>query len=176
MGKKLGSGGFCDVFQIDEMKLDSKGSDAHEEKIRDKIEEYHTRGWMSKTCIRNGSARYAVKLLSKKSMADEFLYEQGITDLAMEANFLAVIQHSNIIKVRGFRLGNFCQDGMFIMMDRLYETLDKAIVKWREQNKKYTGLIAGLKGGKEKAQELHTDRLQYGYDLASAFEHLHEKK
>lgn len=175
-GKKLGEGGFCSVFEVTALNLGSEGADAHEEKHKSEIEEFHTRKYMSMTCIRKDEARYAVKRLSEKSLGDETLYEKGTADLAFEANFLAVIQHSNIIKVRGFRLGDFCSDGMFIMMDRLYDTLDQAIGKWREQEQKYTSFTGKLKGGKDKSLDLLADRMHFACDLASAFGHLHDMK
>lgn len=176
IGKKLGEGGFCSVYEVTSLDLDSDEADDLENKHIDEIEEYRTREHMAATCVRRNESRYAVKRLSSRSLGDKNLYEKGIADLAFETHFLAVIQHSNIIKVRGFALGNFCSDGHFIMMDRLYDTLEQAIVRWREQQNKYTSLAGKMKKGKEKAEDLLTDRMHFACDLASAFEHLHSKK
>jgi hypothetical protein len=164
------------VFEVTSLDLDSSEADALEDSHKDEIEEYHTRKYMSATCVRKNEPRYAIKRLSERSLGDKILYEKGIADLAMETQFLAVIQHANIIKVRGFALGDFCSDGMFIMMDRLYDTLEQSIGKWREQLKKYTSLTGKMKKGKEKAEDLLADRMHFACDLASAFEHLHSKK
>lgn len=175
-GKKLGEGGFCEVFEVTSLDLSSDEADALEEKHKSEIEEFHTRKYMSMTCIRKDEARYAVKRLSARSLADATLFEKGIADLAFEAHFLSVIHHPNIIKVRGFCIEDFCSDRFFIMMDRLYDTLDTAIISWREKNKKFTSLMGAMKGGKEKAQELLADRLNFAWDLANAMEHLHKMK
>mmetsp|Transcript_5653 Transcript_5653/g.10720 ORF Transcript_5653/g.10720 Transcript_5653/m.10720 type:complete len:411 (+) Transcript_5653:159-1391(+) len=175
-GKKLGEGGFCEVFEVTSLVLSSSEADSLEQKHKSEIEEFHTRKYMSMTCIRKNEARYAVKRLSARSLADPTLYEKGIADLAFEAHFLSVIHHSNIIKVRGFYIEDFCSDRFFIMMDRLYDTLDKAIVTWKEKNNKYNSLMGVMKGGKEKAQELFADRMNFAWDLANAMDHLHKMK
>jgi serine/threonine protein kinase len=175
-GKKLGEGGFCEVFEVTSLDLSSSEADSLEQRHRSEIEEFHTRKYMSMTCIRKDEARYAVKRLSARTLADPTLYEKGIADLAFEAHFLSVIHHPNIIKVRGFCIEDFCSDRFFIMMDRLYDTLDTAIVGWREKNKKYSSLMGAMKGGKEKAQELFADRMNFAWDLANAMDHLHKMK
>ncbi len=175
LGKLLGTGSFCSVYEVNKLNLTSEEASLLEERQAE-MENHHRREFMSMACIRNGEARYAVKRLSEKSLADEELFQKAVADLATEARFLAVIQHPNIIKVRGFGLGDFCSDKFFIMMDRLYDTLEDAIRKWREENKKYKGFLSAMRGGKQKAEELFIDRMNFSWDLSSAFQHLHENK
>jgi len=171
--KLLGKGGFCNVYEVAELQLSSEDAALAEAQ---EIEEFHTRKYMSMTCLRNHESRYAIKRLSEKSLADESLYWKGIADLSTEASFLAVIKHPNIIKARAFALGEFCSDGFFIMMDRLYDTLETTINKWRGEVQKYSSLRGRMQGGKEKTEELFIDRLQFAWDLSNAMAHLHAMK
>lgn len=176
LGKLLGTGGFCSVFEVNKLDLTSVKADRIEAEHKGEMEEHHARSFMSMACIRNGDARYAVKRLSTDSSASEELYGKAVADLATEARFLTVIQHPNIIKVRGFALGNFCSDNFFLMMDRLYDTLETGIRKWRGENQKYKGFLASFKGGKKKCEELFIDRINFAWDLSSALAHIHEKR
>lgn len=181
LGKKLGEGGFCSVFEVTELNLSSEPASTAEQNHKSEIKEFHTREYMSTACLRRNSlgkdeARYAVKQLSEKSLADEDLFEKGIADLATEAHFLAVIQHRNIIKVRGYALGDFCTERFFIMMDRLHDTLEGAIRKWKESVRKNSSVLKGMSGGKKKVQDLFSERIEYAWDIANAMEFLHSKK
>lgn len=172
-GKKLGQGGYCVVNEVSGISLSSVEADAAEESVKEEKKVYHTRKFMSQNCIRNGDARYAVKLLSPKSLSDKDLFEHGVKDLAMEVKFLAVVQHPNIIRMRGVRLGDSCDPKFFLMLDRLYDTLEVKLLKWKEEDRKYTSVVGKMKGGKEKSLNLLSDRVQFAWDIANAMEYIH---
>lgn len=181
LGRKLGEGGFCSVFEVNKVTLLSEAASAEEQTQSSKKKEFHTRKYMSEVYLRKNAegtkdARYAIKRLSANSLADTDQFEKGIADLATEAHLLAIVQHPNIIKVRGFALTEFCADGFFIMMDRLYDTLDKAIRNWDATIKKNSTIFKSMRGGKQKIADLFVERIEYAYDLASAMEHLHSMK
>lgn len=72
------------------------------------------------------------------------------SDLALEAELLTHLQHPHIIKIRGitysgpagFALG---AKGYFLIIDRLFETLDARIRKWRSHSKPETKRFARFK-------------------------------
>ncbi len=181
LGKKLGQGGFCSVFEVTELNLCSESASAAQQSHLSEIKEFHTREYMSKACLRRNSlgkdeARYAIKRLSDRSLADENLFERGVADLAIEAHFLAVIQHRNIIKIRGYALGEFCTDDFFIMMDRLHGTLESAIQAWKQKVKKSSSVLKSMKGGKQELKDLLAERVEYAWEICNAMEFLHSKK
>lgn len=177
-GKVLGRGGFCTVFAIESLRNTSASCNKHEKKAASvgKLEEHQTRGFMSKFCKRNDDSRYALKTLSKKTMADATMYRKGLIDIIMEARFLAILDHPNIVKMRGMTNGAFFTQDFSIILDRLGDTLLLRMTKWRSQVDKTKGVFGGFGGGKQKAQELMLDRILCAWDLASGMAYLHSKK
>jgi serine/threonine protein kinase len=66
-------------------------------------------------------------------------------------------------------------DQYFIVMDRLYDTLEKRIVTWSSKSKFHRGM-GRLAGGRKKALALYEERLVAAYDLASAVEFMHNQR
>lgn len=131
--------------------------------------------FIAEHCLRNGGdARYAVKFLSPEVVSNTALYIQGMMDMAIEERFLSGIEHPNIVKMRAMSVVDPYDPGFFIIMDRLYDTLEKRLEKWKKQNGRSSGL-AGKLGDRKgaKAQALMEERLVAAFDLSSAFEHLH---
>ena len=143
---------------------------------------YHiseARELMAKNYIRDGDARYAVKYLHDDLKPLE--EARGRIDLAIEAKYLSVISHPNIIKMRAWAACDPLSkdDSYFIILDRLYDTLDVRIDKWKQTKKKVKGpfgMIGGLGSNKEALKNLMMDRLLVAYDLSSAFRYLHENR
>ena len=89
--------------------------------------------------LKNGSSTYAVKCLKpellEKSNPNAFL--DAATDLVIEAKYLFKLDHPNILKVRGLAKGweaafaNGEYDSFFILTDRLEETLNQRIKRWK---------------------------------------------
>ena len=55
----------------------------------------------------------------------------------------------------------------FIVMDRLYDTLEKRLVTWGIKAKRHAG-IGRLAGGRKKAEALYEERIVAAFDLAAA--------
>jgi len=74
-------------------------------------------------------------------------------------------------------IGNsgFDSQDYFIVMDRLYDTLDKRIEKWSSRSKKLKlgGRLFDRKG--KKKGELYEEQIVAAYDLADAVKYLHKK-
>jgi hypothetical protein len=63
------------------------------------------------------------------------------SDLALEAEFLASLVHPNIIKLRGISHGGATSfhngpSGYFLVIDRLFDTLDAKMRQWRRDTPK----------------------------------------
>lgn len=67
-------------------------------------------------------------------------------------------------------------EGFFIVLDRLYETLQEKIdTLWPEEYKGLVGLF-GLPKDKQKLIKLFQERLVISYDLANVFRYIHSKR
>jgi len=63
----------------------------------------------------------------------------GVEDLLKETTMLASLDHPNIIKIHGRGAGDKYHritDGIFILLDRLTETLDERINRWKNMGGK----------------------------------------
>ena len=165
LGKVLGKGGFGTVYEVRGVKIDSKsGSD---ECL-----------FIAKHCLRedSGDARYAIKVLSPENLNDPGKYIQGTLDMAIETRVLSDTEHPNIIKARALADVDPFNDDYFIMMDRLYDTMEGRIQKWDKKVKRLSGI-----GGKmfdrqgDKKKEVWHDRLVAAFDLSDALGYLHRK-
>jgi serine/threonine protein kinase len=141
--------------------------DDHEEEDH---EDVANRGFMKHHCFRDGSARYAIKQL--KSTLTGTKRADGAIDLAIEAKFLSVLcGHPNIIKLCGLG-GTSGHPNSFIILDRLYDTLDVKIDYWKAKEDEYTGFL-GMKKHKPQLKLLFNERLLAGYDIGRAVKYLH---
>ena len=131
------------------------------------------RAFMAKHVLRDGDARYAIKRL--KPDLSEKNKEAAVMDLAIEAKFLAVISHPNIVKMRGVASTDSLRCDYFIVMDRLRGTLDERIGDWAEQEKKLGGSCCGFLGAdKGRLKEIRLERMTALYDISKAMGYLHE--
>jgi hypothetical protein len=173
-GALLGQGGFCSVLEIQSLALVSE--QAKEKEKSSAIAEYHTRNFMSNHCIRDGQPRYAIKQLSSDTLASQDLFLKGTADLAIEAKFLTILNHSHIIKLRALANSGYFSGDNFLIIDRLYSTLDQDIVRWKLEEKNYMGCCGILSGGQAKVQDMIKNRINIAFDIASAFAYLHSMR
>ena len=97
--------------------------------------------------------------------------------MAVETMFLSVVNHPHIITMRAFSSEGMMHPNYFIILDRLYDTLEARIPKWNLQSKKAKGFMNKLKKtSKSKLDELMETKLCYAYDLTGAFEYMHKNK
>lgn len=162
-GRLLGRGGFCNVNEVSKIILHNS--------IKGK-EECESRIHMANNYLRDGDARYAIKKMRDDLDKEDTL--KGIYDLAVEAKFLAVIDHPHIIRIRAIATTEYLHKDFFVILDRLYNTLEKEIDKWGSKQRKNSvmGKILDMKGKKKK--NLLIDKLNVAYDLASALSYLHD--
>jgi len=143
--------------------------------------------------VDKGDARYAIKKLRLESLGP-LERARGTIDLAIEAKFLSVLWHPNIVKMRGVgatatatssssssssssTFPSSLDPNFFIIMDRLYQRLDHCVKDWSELYSNAKGSFFGLVGSrKADLTQLLVDRLVVAYDLASAFEYMHDNR
>ena len=140
--------------------------------------EMESRKFISDHCLRNnGDARYALKYLSTTTIADPPQFIQGIMDMAVETRILSDTDHPNIVRMRALASCSPYNADYFIVMDRLYDTMEGRIKKWDKKQKQLSGMGGKLfdrKGDKKKA--LLEEQLVAAFDLSAALEYLHGRK
>ena len=172
-GRKLGSGGFADVYEIQSFQLHS------DENLPERV--VAKRHYLEDHAKRNdtGQGRYAIKCLqSKLARNDSQKFKKAAEDLTTEADLLAKIDHPNIVKVRACcHTGKV--DGYFIVMDRLTGTLVDHIHHWKFESHRLMitpifHLLDHHYHG-DKMKELFVERLHVAYNISSALAYLHEE-
>lgn len=134
------------------------------------------RPFMEAHCLRGKGkdCRYALKKLQDSCYDDSSTYINGIVDLAVEARFLSVLRHANIIKMRAMASCSPYDSNFFVVLDRLYDILSTRITKWKKQ--KPIGMKKLLDRGGKKELAFWVERCTFAYDLACAIKFLHESK
>jgi len=178
LGEMLGSGGFNDVREVENIALIEDVTHAeHAKKISSPLQSEH-RAFVAKHVFRESSqnCRYAVKFLSVDTIEDPNRFCTGAADLVVEAKFLASLSHPNIIKLRGMAaagtsgFATMKERGYFLLLDRLQCTMETKIEEWTELNSTLPKF------------DLRThrcflgERLQSGFDVAAALKYMHLNK
>jgi len=124
----------------------------------------------------NSEARYAVKKLRRELVGSERY--RAMIDLAVEARFLSMIRHPNIIRMRGVAETSPLEDGYFIVIDRLYDTLEQRIEKWQfeEANMKFKFCFPNCRNIPRVDSKILWEKFDAANDLASALKYLHSKR
>ena len=82
---------------------------------------------------------FAMKCLRPQARYGHEQFMIGVDDLLKETTMLASLNHPNIIKIHGRGAGDKYHritDGIFILLDRLTETLDERITRWKNMGGK----------------------------------------
>jgi serine/threonine protein kinase len=189
-GKVFGKGGFFVVSEVTKITLDdtnqknetvpNNNNNNNNPRAKHQDEDYiqgvvQDRGFMALHCIRKGKDyRYALKTMQAdvcRSSPETFV--NTVVDLAIEARFLAVVRHPNIIKMRAMSC-DICQSNAFIVLDRLYDTLTQRLKQWAKQNSNGFAKLFDFQQKRQNA--FFAERLKIAYDIASAMSYLHNLK
>jgi len=168
LGPILGRGGFCVVHEINGIELAGDVTEANpatNERLQD-------RNYLATHFSRDGSNRYAIKKISDVCKSDVDRFFKGTVDLAIEARYLAVIEHPNIIKMRAVAQTSPYIEGFYVVLDRLYDTLEGRMFKWKKQLKGVKGLFTKIKK-KRGGEDPVVKRMLVAYDICSALAYLH---
>lgn len=122
---------------------------------------------------RRKGGRFVLKAVNKD--VDKITYMKGNVDIAMEARFLAVLNHPNIIDLVGMSKSRPCTPSYFLILEKMTETLGCRIKKWMDRERMCKGIVGQLSGGKRKEAELYHERIAASYDMANALNYLHSK-
>lgn len=177
LGRLLGTGGFSSCYEVSCFKQTKATKYTREEQTaRDRLTETARKK-------NSNEGMYALKHLRRKLVDQPKKFANGAIDLAVEAHFLASLDHPNILNIRGIcatgedGYAGGRHDGFFIITDRLKETLEDRIITWRKQLKRLKRPIFGRlfdKKGK-KIAKLMAERLQAAHEIASAIAYLHSR-
>ena len=124
----------------------------------------------------------AIKYLKRRVMVERKTFEYGAADLANEAFFLARLNHPNIIQLHAVTEGSVEKNisagedgGFFIILNRLDETLEERMVRWRsEADEVPSSLFYRLsRDYKEKQRALLRGRVQVALEISKVMEYLH---
>mmetsp|Transcript_1302 Transcript_1302/g.2374 ORF Transcript_1302/g.2374 Transcript_1302/m.2374 type:complete len:402 (+) Transcript_1302:115-1320(+) len=184
-GDFLGSGGFCVVYEVYGINLkdspvDDLGDHVFYKSSDSKI--VQDRSFIASHVLRDECARYAIKKLSPNlSNRSSGTFFSGVIDLAMELEYLSVIQHPHIIKMRAASSCHPCSDKFFIVLDRLYETLSERIPLWKKGDQRssgFSGIVRRISGknGFDKKENIFAERIAVAHDICSALAYLHSNK
>lgn len=178
IGKVLGRGGFCVVNEVIKIELNDKQGEEPKRQLDDEHCIHNIiqdRNFMKVHCVRDGKDyRYAIKRLQDTTRKDAQTFVNGVVDLAIEARFLAIVRHPNIIKMRAMAASSPFDGQFFLILDKLYDILPGRIKKW--QKTKPSGLKKLMDRGGKRASEAFVERLTVGYDLSCALKYLHDHK
>jgi serine/threonine protein kinase len=178
IGKLLGSGEFSHVYEIKSFCLDNvppKNASARD---------VETRKYMNGRVKYRGTKKctYAIKHL-RPNLSDAYKpcqWAQFACDLVQEAEFLAALQHPNIIKLRGVSyLGSSGlrqgPKGYFLIIDQLNETLAQRIAKWKKSTKRRS--IDFFKSGAHcgATEAMLSQQLVILLQIAAALAYLHDQ-
>eukprot|EP00577_Skeletonema_sp_RCC1716_P012061 CAMPEP_0113418016 /NCGR_PEP_ID=MMETSP0013_2-20120614/25972_1 /TAXON_ID=2843 ORGANISM="Skeletonema costatum, Strain 1716" /NCGR_SAMPLE_ID=MMETSP0013_2 /ASSEMBLY_ACC=CAM_ASM_000158 /LENGTH=406 /DNA_ID=CAMNT_0000305205 /DNA_START=110 /DNA_END=1330 /DNA_ORIENTATION=+ /assembly_acc=CAM_ASM_000158 len=162
VGRRVGSGSFSFVYEIQTFHLRSDQSDVYTEEQVERRE----------ATVRsvNYGAKYVMKCLKDEleHSEDEDLFIEAAQDIAHEAEMLAAVSHPNIVKLHGVIANHHDAflDGassFFIILERLESTLSDRIEVWAKESKKSS-----------KSFSLD-NRIRVASSLAGAVEHLHSQ-
>lgn len=194
IGRFLGRGNTGKVSQVHGFRIKNTQPGDFADIANGDVDHEGPREFIMKNCYRDsGDARYAIKQLRPEAITDSYLLVQGITDLNLETRFLSHLTmnpHANIIKLRAVASGDRFSPNYFIVIDRLYDTLETRLEKWIEKSKRLDSPGTRLKSllsnsnrrlsltefqhqQQEERSMLLDNQLPAALGLASAIAHLH---
>lgn len=166
LGRVVGTGGFSVVCELKSVDLDEIfDTDAALQQQRQQLAQQ----------LRSGRHKFVLKQLRTDLPEEE--REKGVVDLAIEAGFLRVLNHPNIISMRASAESDPMRSRYFVILDQLTMTLEKKFNVWRKivgENTGYWLPCYGYCCPKSVALHLNwKERIQCASDIASALSYLH---
>lgn len=200
LGERIGRGGFSFVSEINSVRLqeiydtgndEAKSRAAFAKSVNEKATSDEDEPLSpsespspqsSSTSSQKGKTErgggYVLKTLRPDLPEDE--HNKGIIDLAVEARFLAALDHPNVIALRAAANSDPLESRYFVVLDRLASTLDERLKEWRRDVGINMGYWLGNRWGYccARTHVLHriwVERLRVGRDVAGALRYLHNQ-
>jgi len=176
LGKLLGSGGFSDVHEI--CSFTNTGDSPTKTSWNDH-QTIARKVYKNNAVDKTGTAKYVVKHLKVKLLQNPDKFSLAASDLVVEAQLLSSLNHENILKIRGWAAGGINSyidgghDSYFLILDRLEETLDMRIEKWKMENETFNRLSLNNEQGSSTNDLL--SRAKVAHQIASGLQYLHSK-
>jgi len=178
LGNCLGRGSFNSVREITRFDLHNNDSSSPDNKSNENgdtvntAEKYLRIDMSLNTNNMKGRSIYVIKKL--RSNLDRHNRGKGITDLAIEANFLREIDHKNIIKLRGAADCDPVRGEYFLILERLCCTLDVQMKLWSNATIKrdcFFNLFS-----RKTIKQIWQERFTALTEIGEALLYLHEKR
>jgi serine/threonine protein kinase len=129
----VGEGGFCRVTEVSSVDLEDIYDTSEEDSsLRRKFADAVNRRGSSGNDGSGSSSSSSFVLKTLRGDLPEEELEKGVVDLAIEAEFLAVLSHPNIIAMRAMANSDPHSGRFFVVLERLTQTLDKKFNYWRK--------------------------------------------
>jgi len=178
----LGKGNFSDVFEVIRKSRQPFGADSNHSVTppvptnrrrparprRSSLSSSVTSATLLSPSNGDRQSSFALKCLRPGIRSDIDQFTIGAEDLVHETAILATLDHRHIIKLHGRASGNLTDafvmnDGYFILLDRLSETLYDRVANWKQSP--------------ECTQRGPTlQQIKVAHSVADAMEYLHSKK
>lgn len=194
LGEKLGKGGFNSVYELEKIELD-ESSPCSDEQRRQRSAVAHSLQrklavkFLNESAMGNSNVSAQAKDVFDSPLRPFLIklcvkeFCNGAADLLLEAKYLSALSnhpHPSIISLHGvaaagaagFATGQM--GGYFLVVDRLYDTLDKRIDVWKELKRRK--LRHSSPTNIKLLQAMFLQRLQVACDICSAIRHLHNLK
>ena len=166
VGRIVGQGGFCMVCKVERIELNE-------------VFDTSDKNAKLRSDFATSLVEYQYVLKTLRTDLPEEEYVKGIVDLAIEAEFLSVLSHPNIISMRAIANSDPHEAKFFVVLDRLVMTLDRKFNQWRQEVGQNSGYWLGPFGyccAKEHFLfKTWLERLAASRDIANAIYFLHKK-
>lgn len=172
-GRIIGQGGFSIVSEINQVNIEEI-NDTNDDQAR-------LRKFFANSSNDQSQERPLFVLKTLRDDLPEEEQAKGIVDLAVEAEFLAVLSHPHIISMRAMANCDPHSTRFFVVLDRLVTTLDRKFNYWRKVVGENVGMWWGPCIGyccakKHALNQLWLERLIVSRDIGKAIEYLHGQK
>jgi serine/threonine protein kinase len=182
--KERHGGSTADDSTIDGMLEDS---DKDHDRDRDKDKQQHAarQQLAASTIDQDGGNYYCIKHIPKK-IYKKLHQDRGngrflraVSNLLVEANYLSRCDHPHILHLQGQADTSWAVedpkqkqfDALFLITDRISETLEDRLERWRAEQGKYP-----TRHPVDPKCPLFQKKLGYVRDIASALHHLHQRQ
>jgi serine/threonine protein kinase len=169
INRLVGQGGFSSVFSVQSIEPASTSTSNTSTRSRRRFDNE----------FQQGQQKLVLKRL-RLDLGDEE-HAKGILDLALECEFLAALEHPNIIRMVGYANKDSYDDDFFVLLEFLSVTLDRKFNSWRRTVEACAGFWIPMWGyccarSPEMLTKCWLQRWQAAQSIAQALFYLHENR